>query len=78
MGPRTLRWYGKSGAPRCRRTTDHAPLQRIRCLVQPQAPDVPAPWERVQPVRAVALALEAAGIPFCAIDDAGAAVEGTP
>jgi hypothetical protein len=46
-------------------------LQRIRHLVQPQTPDLPAPWERAQPVRAVALALEAAGIPFCTVDDAG-------
>lgn len=52
-------------------------LQRIRRLVQPDVPDLPAPWERAQPVRAVALALEAAGIPFCTVDDAdGVAASG--
>jgi hypothetical protein len=43
-------------------------LLRIRRLVQPDHPDLPAPWERAQPLRAVALALEAAGIAFCAVD----------
>ncbi|WP_190120912.1 hypothetical protein [Streptomyces inusitatus] len=32
----------------------------------------PAPWERRQPVRAVALALEAAGVPPSAVDGDGA------
>jgi hypothetical protein len=43
-------------------------LQQIRRLVQPEHPDLPAPWERAHPVRAVALALEAAGTPFCTVD----------
>jgi hypothetical protein len=30
--------------------------------------DLPAPWERAQPLRAVGLALEAVGIPFCTVD----------
>ncbi|WP_042390275.1 hypothetical protein [Streptacidiphilus melanogenes] len=41
---------------------------QIRRLVQPDHPDLPAPWERAQQVRAVALALEAAGVPLCAFD----------
>jgi hypothetical protein len=55
-------------------------LLQIRRLVQPDHLDLPAPWERAQPVRAVALALEAAGVPFCAVDgdlvvEGGAVVE---
>lgn len=50
-------------------------LLRIRYLVQPGHPDLPAPWERAQPVRAVALALEADGVPICAVDGE-AVVEG--
>ena len=45
-------------------------LLQIRRLVNTQAPDpaaVPAPWERTRPVRAVALGLEAAGIPPSAV-----------
>jgi hypothetical protein len=54
-------------------------LLQIRRLVQPDHPDLPPPWEQAQPVRAVALALEAAGVPVCAVDgdlvvDAGAVV----
>jgi hypothetical protein len=43
-------------------------LQQIRRLLQPEQPEHPAPWERAQPLRAVALTLEAAGISFCAVD----------
>ncbi|MBF9067212.1 hypothetical protein I2501_04045 [Streptacidiphilus sp. NEAU-YB345] len=50
-------------------------LLRIRGLVQPDHSELPAPWERAQPVRAVALALEAAGVPICAVDG-DAVVEG--
>ena len=38
-------------------------LPQIRRLVQPGRPNVPAPWERAQPLRAVSLALEAARHP---------------
>ncbi|MEY9877943.1 hypothetical protein ABH931_007467 [Streptacidiphilus sp. MAP12-33] len=56
-------------------------LLQIRRLVQPDHADLPAPWERAQSVRAVALALEAAGVPIRAVDgdqvvEAGAVVEG--
>ncbi|MGY0055740.1 hypothetical protein ACWY4P_04125 [Streptomyces sp. LZ34] len=49
-------------------------LLQIRRLMSTgtAAPDgVPAEWERRQPVRAVALALEAAGIPPSAVDSEG-------
>ncbi|MFI0743230.1 hypothetical protein ACH4PU_34925 [Streptomyces sp. NPDC021100] len=45
-------------------------LHRIRKVVNPPAGrplSVPADWERLQPVRAVALALEAAGVPPSAV-----------
>ncbi|WP_042422366.1 hypothetical protein [Streptacidiphilus anmyonensis] len=55
-------------------------LLQIRRLVQTDHPDLPAPWEQAQPVRAVALAVEAFGVPLCAVDgdvvvESGAAVE---
>lgn len=49
-------------------------LMQIRRLTNTGAVDpdaVPAPWERHQPVRAVALALEAAGIPPSAVNSEG-------
>jgi hypothetical protein len=49
-------------------------LLQIRRLTNLRGGDpraVPAPWERNQPVRAVALALEAAGIPPSALDAEG-------
>lgn len=49
-------------------------LSQIRRLTNGGAPDpvaVPAPWERLRPVRAVALALEAAGMAPSAVDAAG-------
>lgn len=49
-------------------------LRQIRRLMNSDHPDplsVPAAWERNQMVRAVALALEAAGIPPSAVDTAG-------
>ncbi|MCT2593938.1 hypothetical protein LHJ74_29205 [Streptomyces sp. N2-109] len=50
-------------------------LLEIRRLTQPgsgpASPSVPAPWERARPVHAVALALEAAGIPASAMDGSG-------
>ncbi|WP_374203634.1 hypothetical protein [Streptomyces antimicrobicus] len=46
-------------------------LLQIRRTVNGEAgADVPAPWERQRPVRAVALALEAAGLPPSAVDPA--------
>ncbi|MEY9849412.1 hypothetical protein [Streptacidiphilus sp. MAP5-3] len=50
-------------------------LQQIRRLMQPEHPDLPAPWERARPLQAVGLALEAAGAAFCALDGQGAVVE---
>ncbi|MET9551919.1 hypothetical protein [Streptomyces sp. NPDC006645] len=49
-------------------------LTQIRRLTNTTAPDpaaVPALWERNQPVRAIALALEAAGLPPSALDGEG-------
>lgn len=49
-------------------------LLQIRRLMNADIPSpdrVPAEWERRQPVRAVALALEAAGIPASAVDSDG-------
>ncbi|WNF00413.1 hypothetical protein PS467_36360 [Streptomyces luomodiensis] len=49
-------------------------LLQIRRLMNTDAADpegVPAEWERRRPVRAVALALEAAGVPPSALDAAG-------
>lgn len=49
-------------------------LTQIRRLTNTTAPDpaaVPAAWERNQPVRAIALALEAAGLPPSAVDGEG-------
>ncbi|WP_030902235.1 hypothetical protein [Streptomyces sp. NRRL F-5126] len=49
-------------------------LRQIRRLTNAGSGDpagAPAAWERQRPVRAVALALEAAGIPPSAVDDAG-------
>ncbi|MCP9956437.1 hypothetical protein [Streptomyces sudanensis] len=49
-------------------------LLQIRRLTAPAGTDpgtAPAPWERKQPVRAVALALEAAGFPPSALDAEG-------
>ncbi|MET4920833.1 hypothetical protein P3L51_00355 [Streptomyces sp. PSRA5] len=49
-------------------------LSQIRRLTNTTAADpaaVPAVWERNQPVRAVALALEAAGVPPSAVDGEG-------
>ncbi|MGW2053102.1 hypothetical protein ACWCOZ_04130 [Streptomyces sp. NPDC001840] len=49
-------------------------LLQIRRLTHTGAGDpaaVPAPWERQRPVRAVALALEAAGLAPSAVDGAG-------
>ncbi|MEV8366416.1 hypothetical protein [Streptomyces niveus] len=49
-------------------------LAQIRRLTNTAASDpaaVPADWERNQPVRAVALALEAAGLPPSAVDGEG-------
>ncbi|GGQ19799.1 hypothetical protein [Streptomyces roseolilacinus] len=49
-------------------------LLQIRRLTNTAGGDpgaVPAPWERNQPVRAVALALEAAGVPPSALDAGG-------
>jgi hypothetical protein len=43
-------------------------LLQIRRLVQPDHPHLPAPWESAQPVRTIALALEAAGVPICAVN----------
>lgn len=43
-------------------------LLQIRRLVQPDHPNLPAPWERAQPLRAVALGLEAAEVSFAAMD----------
>ncbi|RSS79244.1 hypothetical protein, partial [Streptomyces sp. WAC06614] len=45
-------------------------LQIRRLLNGPAGEGVPAPWERQRPVRAVALALEAAGLPPSAVDPA--------
>ncbi|MER5741549.1 MULTISPECIES: hypothetical protein [unclassified Streptomyces] len=48
-------------------------LRQIRRLTGgPDAGAVPAPWERRQPVRAVALALEAGGLAPSAVDAGGA------
>lgn len=49
-----------------------ASLLRIRRLVQPEHPDLPAPWERARPLQAVGLALEAGGVPFARLDAEGA------
>ncbi|MFK8911970.1 hypothetical protein [Streptomyces sp. YS-3] len=49
-------------------------LRQIRRLMNSGHPDplaLPAPWERQQLVRAVSLALEAAGIPPSAVDATG-------
>ncbi|MCX5384051.1 hypothetical protein [Streptomyces sp. NBC_00083] len=46
-------------------------LLRIRRVMGGPGTTVPAPWERLQPVRAVAIALEAAGIEPSAVDGAG-------
>ncbi|WP_405801411.1 hypothetical protein [Streptomyces sp. NBC_01506] len=49
-------------------------LVQIRRLTNTTAPDPaarPAAWERNQPVRAIALALEAAGVAPSAVDDEG-------
>ncbi|MEU5417811.1 hypothetical protein [Streptomyces sp. NPDC020667] len=49
-------------------------LWQIRKVMNPAAGrpvSVPAQWERLQPVRAIALALEAAGIPASALDADG-------
>ncbi|MBC2876450.1 MULTISPECIES: hypothetical protein [Streptomyces] len=49
-------------------------LHRIRAVMNPPAGrplSVPADWERLQPVRAVALALEAAGVPPSAVGTDG-------
>ncbi|ARZ72609.1 hypothetical protein M1P56_16920 [Streptomyces sp. HU2014] len=49
-------------------------LRRIREVVNPAAGrsvSVPAQWERLQPVRAIALALEAAQVPASAVDAGG-------
>ncbi|MFH8371021.1 hypothetical protein [Streptomyces sp. NPDC018031] len=49
-------------------------LRQIRRVMNTGAADplaVPADWERLQPVRAVALVLEAAGIPPSAVDAQG-------
>ncbi|MGK5637143.1 hypothetical protein ACSNOK_02310 [Streptomyces sp. URMC 126] len=49
-------------------------LRQIRKVVNPPAGrplSAPADWERLRPVRAVALALEAAGIPPSAVDADG-------
>jgi hypothetical protein len=43
-------------------------LLRIRRLAQPERAEVPAAWERAQPLRAVSLALEAAGVAFCSVE----------
>lgn len=51
-----------------------AGLSQIRRLTNTTAPDpaaVPAAWERNQPVRAIALTLEAAGITPSAVDGEG-------
>lgn len=46
-------------------------IRRMMNTTIPSPDRVPADWERRQPVRAVALALEAAGIPASAIDSDG-------
>ncbi|MFD3802922.1 hypothetical protein ACFWTC_04660 [Streptomyces sp. NPDC058619] len=52
--------------------TAHEGLTQIRRLVNgPAGAAVPAPWEVRQPVRAVALVLEAAGFPPSAVDAQG-------
>ncbi|MFF5336511.1 hypothetical protein [Streptomyces sp. NPDC013181] len=51
-----------------------AGLLQIRRLANGGRPDpeaVPAPWELHRPIRAVALALEAAGLPASAVDPSG-------
>ncbi|MFJ6938062.1 hypothetical protein [Streptomyces sp. NPDC101132] len=57
-------------------------LRQIRRLVnaagdgRPGDPtERPAPWERERPLRAVSLALEAAGVPASAVDGAGRRTE---
>ncbi|MET9359527.1 hypothetical protein ABZX93_01250 [Streptomyces sp. NPDC006632] len=49
-------------------------LLRIRRVMAGPAASAPAPWERLQPVRAIAIALEAAGIPPSAVDGEGARI----
>jgi hypothetical protein len=49
-------------------------LLQIRRLTQAAEPELPAPWERNRPLQAVGLALEAFGLDFAAVDDAGAVV----
>ncbi|MEU9101401.1 hypothetical protein [Streptomyces sp. NPDC048361] len=46
-------------------------LLLIRRMLNGPSPSAPAPWERLQPVRAIAIALEAAGIEPSAVDGAG-------
>ncbi|MFI1800182.1 hypothetical protein ACH427_22920 [Streptomyces sp. NPDC020379] len=51
-----------------------AGLRQIREITNPpagHAVTAPAPWERLQPLRAIALALEDAGIPASALDADG-------
>ncbi len=51
-----------------------AGLRQIREITNPsagRAVDVPAQWERLQPLRAIALALETAGIPASAVGPDG-------
>ncbi|MER8038278.1 hypothetical protein [Streptomyces hydrogenans] len=47
-------------------------IRRLTGVPGGAAGDVPAPWERSQPVRAVALALESGGLAPSAVDAAGA------
>ncbi|MCX5401907.1 hypothetical protein [Streptomyces sp. NBC_00102] len=54
--------------------TAHAGLLQIRRVTNPEHPapeSVPAAWEVLRPVRAVALALEAAGVGPSAVDASG-------
>ncbi|MGW6240239.1 hypothetical protein [Streptomyces sp. NPDC055094] len=46
-------------------------IRRLTHTGPGDAAAVPAPWERRRPVRAVALALEAAGLPASAVDGSG-------
>ncbi|MFD7259799.1 hypothetical protein [Streptomyces sp. NPDC059874] len=64
---------GTPGAGRAAEVrTAHEGLLQIRRLVNgPAGASVPAPWEVRQPSRAVALVLEAAGIPPSALDEEG-------
>ncbi|MBW5486352.1 hypothetical protein [Streptomyces bambusae] len=62
---------GSGGARAAEVRTAYEGLLQIRRLVNGAAGEtVPAPWERQQPERAVALALKAAGLPPSAVDPA--------